>query len=101
MLASLIRTLVPLLVAWAGPVLTGWLGWTPDDVSRVATLLVAGAYYLLVRLAERYVSPRAGWLLGRAGAPVYDPPTVVSQALSSDFDRIVSESRGDRRRFRA
>jgi hypothetical protein len=73
MLASLIRTIVPLLVAWAGPLLTAWAGWTPDQVSRVATLLVAGGYYLAVRLLEQYV-PQAGWLLGLARQPEYRAP---------------------------
>jgi hypothetical protein len=100
MLASLLRTLVPLLVAWAGPTLTAWAGWTPEDISLVAGLLVAGGYYAVVRLLERYVSPRFGWLLGLASAPSYSragdveiPLTVTSGML--DFDRTVRESRRD------
>jgi hypothetical protein len=67
---SIIRTFVPLLVGLLGQV-SGWLGWTPDEVAQVAGLLVAGLYYLGVRLLEQYVAPRWGWLLGLPRAPQY------------------------------
>lgn len=65
--ASIVRTLVPILVG-------GVLGWltasnVPLDpefevtLTAVLTAAFSAVYYLLVRLFERYVSPRLGWLL--------------------------------------
>jgi hypothetical protein len=70
-LISLLRTFVPWLVGLVGPTLTASLGWTPDDVSRTVTLVVAGVYYLAARLLEQYAGPEWGWLLGAPVQPTY------------------------------
>jgi hypothetical protein len=98
MLASLIRTLVPILVTLTGPWAAEWLGLSSGQVAAAAGALVGAVYYLLVRLAERYWSPRFGWLLGRAGAPVYAAPVAAAAGgpAGTDFDRIVREARQGR-----
>jgi cation transporter-like permease len=71
--ASITRTLVPIIV---GAVL-GWLAASniPLDpefevaLTALLTGLFSAAYYLLVRVFERYVSPKLGWLLGNAKQP--------------------------------
>lgn len=71
--ASIVRTLVPIIV---GTVL-GWLTAAnvpldPDfelALTAVLTGVFSAAYYLLVRLFERYVSPKLGILLGSAKQP--------------------------------
>lgn len=71
--ASIVRTLVPIIV---GGIL-GWLAASniPLDPEFEVTLtaLLTGTfsavYYLLVRLFERYASPKLGWLLGSAKQP--------------------------------
>lgn len=78
--ASIVRTLTPVIV---GAIL-GWLAsinLAPDPGLEAAlTIALSSAftavYYILVRLFERYVSPRFGWLLGIAKEPAYtdDPP---------------------------
>lgn len=83
MLASLIRTFVPWLVALAGPAAARWLGWTDADLTTAATMLVSGAYYLVARLAEEHLSPRFGWLLGVAKAPVYAPVVRGAHVVTS------------------
>lgn len=42
--------------------LTGFLMW-----------LATAVYYVAVRLAETYLSPKFGWLLGLAKQPSYEP----------------------------
>lgn len=80
--ASIVRTLVPIIV---GAVLT-WLSGIPLDGEFAATLTLvvssalSAAYYLAVRLLERYASPHFGWLLGLAQQPTSykpDPPAGV------------------------
>jgi hypothetical protein len=71
MRASLIRTIVPWVVAWAGPVATEWFGLSSGELTTGATVLVGAGYYVGVRLAERYLSPKFGWLLGVAKQPEY------------------------------
>lgn len=71
--ASIVRTLVPLI---GGGIIT-WLvslGIDLDDqLSTALTVFLyavfSGAYYIVVRLFETYVSPKLGWLLGLAKAP--------------------------------
>lgn len=74
--ASLIRTVVPLVVG----AIVAFLASHQIDATKHEDFLaqlvgagVAGLYYLAVRYLEVYVRPRFGWLLGKPGAPVYDP----------------------------
>lgn len=70
--ASLIRTLVPMIV---GAILS-WLAQIGLDIdaagsaglSTFLTLLFSGAYYALARVVEVHV-PQVGWLLGLAKSP--------------------------------
>jgi hypothetical protein len=95
-LPSVLRTVVPLVVGYfaAWPV-AGWFNLQDDQVTSLVTILVTAAYYLLVRLAETYVEPNIGWLLGWAGRPVYPLPADVSAGrdASGDVARVVK--RGD------
>lgn len=85
MLASILRTLVPLIVGWvlALPVVSA-AGVTEDDATRAVQVLVTVAYYLLARLAEEYVSPRFGWLLGLAKRPTYANAKTIPGDLAGD-----------------
>ena len=72
---SLVRTFVPIVV---GAVLaffvTRGITLDPDFEVALTTTITAGlsfAWYALVRVFEVYVSPKFGWLLGLAKAPVY------------------------------
>lgn len=71
---SFVRTIVPVIV---GAVLAWFAGAgitvDPDMQGALTTGLSAGftaLYYLIARLAETYISPKLGWLLGAAKAPV-------------------------------
>jgi hypothetical protein len=71
-LASLIRTLVPIIVgALATAALR--LGVEIDTTAAVTvvTPLVTGVVYLVARALEEYVSPKFGWLLGLSRTPTY------------------------------
>lgn len=79
--ASIVRTAVPVVV---GAVL-GWFttaNITLDaEFEATLTVLITSAftlaYYVVVRLFERFVSPKLGWLLGLAQQPTSykpDPP---------------------------
>lgn len=73
-----IRTYVPLTVGAA----VAWLAARGLHLEATAitgfvtvlTALVTALYYLVVHTAERYVSPKFGWLLGWAKLPVYVSP---------------------------
>lgn len=73
---SLVRTYVP----WIVGAIIGWLislGVPLDpevETSLTAVIMLAASiiYYALARLAETYVSPKLGRLLGSAKAPTYD-----------------------------
>lgn len=75
-LASLVRTAVPLIV---GLVVAGFtkLGVPVDDesvalvVNGLVSAGVAAGYYLVARVLEVVASSKFGWLLGYAKAPVY------------------------------
>jgi hypothetical protein len=67
---SLVRTLVPFLVALLGPKALEWFGIGADDLSAALTVAVGGVYYAVVRVAETYL-PKAGLLLGWAKQPSY------------------------------
>lgn len=75
---SLIRTYVPI---GAGAVISYLLskGINLDESARTGlvtflTALSQGVYYLVVRLFEKYVSPKFGWLLGQAKQIKYVQP---------------------------
>lgn len=82
---SQIRTWVPLFVG----ALASWLatrGINLDDTAvqglvAFLTALLGSLYYLVVRLFEKYVSPKFGWLLGYAKMPIY----TVKPKLPSDL----------------
>jgi hypothetical protein len=65
-----VRTIVPFIVGW---LITFALkhGFDVTGYQAILTVAVGGAYYAIVRLLERYVTPRFGWLLGLAQQPVY------------------------------
>jgi hypothetical protein len=67
---SIVRTLVPWLVALLGPQALAVAGIGEADLSAVLTVLIGAAYYVVVRLVES-VWPSAGWLLGSAVQPEY------------------------------
>ncbi len=75
-LASLVRTLVPLIV---GLVVAGFtkLGVPVDDesvalvINGAVSAAVAFGYYAVARGLEVFASTKFGWLLGYAKAPVY------------------------------
>jgi hypothetical protein len=84
---SLIRTWTPIVVGWLlslpiTPALLDLLGVSPDQANTAltgaVTAVLAGAYYLAVRLVE-YRWPSLGRLLGSAKKPVYGPLKEVPQ----------------------
>jgi hypothetical protein len=92
---SVVRTVVPLVVGYfsAWPV-AGALGLQDEQITSLVTAVVTGLYYLLVRLAETYVMPQLGWLLGFASPPVYvDPGAVRSDTTAAeDVSRVVLDA---------
>ena len=68
-----VRTIVPVLV---GLVVTLALkaGVDLHGYASEITSAVTALYYSAARLAEHYLSPKFGWLLGVAAAPVYTKP---------------------------
>lgn len=76
--ASLIRTLTPLVVGWViSLAVTLNMPLDPEFEIALATLITVafqGVYYVLVRLGERFVSPKLGWLIGTAQQPVAYKP---------------------------
>ncbi|GAA1161836.1 hypothetical protein F4556_005066 [Kitasatospora gansuensis] len=70
--ASLVRTGVPALVGWLVVTAARYgLDLDPTALAGVLLPVVSFAYYALFRLAEHFVSPRWGWLLGYAKPPAY------------------------------
>lgn len=67
---SIIRTLVPWLVALVGPWVLARAGVTPADLTAVLTVVVGAVYYVGARLLEQ-VWPSARFLLGGPPAPSY------------------------------
>lgn len=87
MLASLIRTFVPIVVGWLLSIpIAKQLGLSAEQATQLVTAVVIAAYYAAARVLERYVTPKFGWLLGKPGAPAYVPtgangvPTVPAPA---------------------
>ena len=78
---SVIRTLVPVIVGLLVQLgLKDLLGLDDATLNTVASAIAAGAYYVGVRLAEKYAHPLFGVLLGMPGAPSY--PTVPGEVVS-------------------
>jgi hypothetical protein len=63
--ARALRVATPILAGWllATPV-AHWLGITGQQATEGAGYVLAGAWYVLAVLAERYVHPSLGWLGG-------------------------------------
>lgn len=91
---SVVRSLTPIVVAYfSGWPVTKLLGLDDDRVTSLVTAVLFAAYYLLVRLAEQYVLPQAGWLLGWASAPVYVPVAAsgATATPATDVVKVVTE----------
>lgn len=68
---SILRTLVPILVALLVRLgVVEWLGVDEAAISGLITVLVTGAYYIGTRLLEQWF-PGAGWLIGYPAVPSY------------------------------
>lgn len=71
--ASIVRTVVPLIVGQILGLLASW-GIAGDLISEpleaVLTLGLSALYYVAVRVLETHVKPQFGWLLGLPKAPV-------------------------------
>lgn len=112
LLASLLRTFVPLLAGWVLTV-SGVLGIEVDSVAVAGgiTAAVTLAYYALLRLAEEGAA-RIGWeplrlvaglLLGWARPPEYQAPTgtvpvrihLDKEALHMDFVEVLRRAGRD------
>lgn len=86
MVTSVVRTVVPIVVGWLLSLsAVSAAGVTEEQltlaVSGALTVLFQVAYYLVLRLVERYL-PSAGWLLGRAGEPTYANERTVPGELA-------------------
>lgn len=69
--ASIVRTVVPAIMAL---LITAGLRVgieIPDSIEAVITTVVMAVYYAIIRLLETRVGPAWGWLLGYARAPEY------------------------------
>lgn len=78
---SIIRTVVPIIVgAIGGSALKVGLHLDTVLMTDLATTLVGGAYYAVVRWLETRYSSRFGWLLGKASAPKYAEPQPLTPA---------------------
>lgn len=94
-LPSVVRTVVPLAVGY----ITGWpiagaLGLEEAEITPLVTVIIVAVYYIVVRLIETYVLPKAGWLLGWGSAPVYVPPADagVADTPAGDVARVLRKS---------
>jgi len=74
-LASLIRTVVPVVVGLVlSYALKANLHLDDQWVTDAVTLAVTTGFYALVRVLETFVSSKFGWLLGLAKTPTYVAP---------------------------
>lgn len=94
MFPSIMRTLVPMLAGWVITLLTG-LGLTVDSgtVAGGITVVVAGAYYIVFRVAERVAERlRVPWLRTAAGLALgyATPPRYKS---TDDVEALIRASR--------
>ncbi|MFE7514401.1 hypothetical protein ACFU8I_24705 [Streptomyces sp. NPDC057540] len=109
-LASLLRTVVPLLAGWILTV-TGAVGLETDSVALAGgiTAALTVAYYIVFRVLE-VLAARIGWeplrliaglLLGWARPPAYDKPTntvpvhLDATALGHDFTEALRRAAHD------
>ncbi|MFE6223338.1 hypothetical protein [Streptomyces sp. NPDC057854] len=94
LLASILRTVVPLLAGWILTV-TGAVGAEVDSTALAGgiTAAVTLVYYVALRAAEAGAE-RIGWeplrlvsgiLLGWARPPAYEKPTAAAPALERDL----------------
>lgn len=77
--ASLIRTVVPLIVGAIVAFLTSHnidTSGNEEFISQLVGALVAFLYYAAARVLETRVKPKFGWLLGKPAAPTYPGKTV-------------------------
>lgn len=73
MLASIIRTVVPVIVGLVVSLaLRAGIQLDDASVTSVVTSVVTGVYYVVARFLETRVNPSFGWLLGLAKQPAYD-----------------------------
>jgi len=74
-IASLIRSYVPLIVGTVAAFFTARNINLDEHALAGLTAALSGLFYALyygvVRLFEKYVSPKFGWFLGYAKAPTY------------------------------
>lgn len=78
---SIIRTVVPLIVG----TVVAWLASRGINIDQATLLplvdtLVAGAYYAVIRAAEKKW-PSMGWMLGAPGAPSYASSVTSPQGI--------------------
>lgn len=72
--ASVVRTFTPIVVgAVVGFLVASNVPLDPEfevALTGVITVAFQGVYYVAVRLFEKHVSPKFGWLLGNPSQPV-------------------------------
>lgn len=67
---SIIRVFVPLIVGFI-TTFGFFRDVDKDALQELLVVVITGAYYLIVRLLEHYVSGSFGWLLGKPTPPIY------------------------------
>jgi hypothetical protein len=78
LLPSVLRTTVPIIYSFlVHKGVVAWLGIDSDLANNTITAVVTVAFYVALRVAERYQS-QIGWLLGYAQQPVYVKGEVLS-----------------------
>lgn len=82
--ASIVRTAVPIVVGGVLGLLASANITLDPEFEGALTVVITSAftlgYYVVVRLFERFVSPKLGWLIGLAQQPTSytpDPPAGV------------------------
>ena len=83
--ASIVRTLVPVIVGWVvGQLVALGLPLDPEfeaSLGNLLTVAFSAIYYVGVRLLETYVTPKFGVLLGLAKTPnAYTPESPAKDA---------------------
>jgi len=73
LIVSLVRTGVPALAGWLAALAARYgLGLDAQALTSVLMPVAMFCYYTVFRLAEHYVSPAWGWMLGSPRPPQYD-----------------------------